>query len=83
MTAAFCINTTDNRQRTLGITFLFINKITLLHYLIIHCYWSQIAVSVLKVNARNLELVAHIALGIGAASFASDLGTRFGDGDEI
>ena len=72
MTAAFFIKTTDNGQQTLGITFLYINKITLLHYLIIHCNWSQIAVSVLKVNARNLELVAHIALGIGAASFARE-----------
>ena len=39
--------------------------------------------SVLKVNARNLELVAHIALGIEAASFVSESGTGFGDGDEV
>ena len=31
----------------------------------------------------DLELVAPVALGIGAASFASKSGTSFGDGNEV
>ena len=32
---------------------------------------------------RALEIVAANALGIGAASFASESGTGFGDGNEV
>ena len=35
----------------------------------------------MKINAGNLLLIAANALGIGAASFASESGTSFGDGD--
>ena len=37
----------------------------------------------MKINAGNLLLIAANALGIGAASFASESGTNFGDGDEV